>query len=47
MFGDTKYLGWIGSAVLTFIGYIQTKTHPDKQRIYVEVVISVCLDVRS
>ena len=47
MFGHTQNLGWIGLAVLTFIGYKQAKTHPDKQSIYVEVVISVCLDVRS
>ena len=36
MWGPTKTLCPIGSAVLAFIGYKQTNKHPDKQSMHID-----------
>ena len=49
MCGPTQNLGTIGSAVFTFIGYKKTKKqtnrHPDKQSIYIDILIVYLINI--
>ena len=49
MWGPTKKLGLIGSAILTFIGYKQTNKQTDRQAKYIsiKIILSKCLNLRS